>query len=174
MVSLKNEEKVCVWPSGHTQTKLKNRRNKNGNSIRSKEDKRSTPGFYYVICFYKVFGKDAYILSELFDYNINIVNNNVATCGFPLKTISKVRSELEELKISYMLIDPRNNYDIDLKEDFRNLNTYQEQFEIAYKKAKNKKMINRIETELLNIIEQPYFKETIRKIEDILDEARKV
>lgn len=89
--------------------------------------------------FYKVFGKDAYIVSTLFDYNINIVNNNVATCGFPLKAISKVRTRIEELKISYMLIDPRNNYDIDLKEDFRNLNNYQTEFEKAYTKAKNKK-----------------------------------
>ena len=74
--------------------------------------------------FYKTFGKDAYILSALFNYNISIVNNNVATCGFPLKSISKVRSRIEELKISYMLIDPRNNYEVDLKEDFRNLNNY--------------------------------------------------
>ena len=33
--------------------------------------------------FYKVFGKDAYILSNLFDYNIKIIEQNVATCGFP-------------------------------------------------------------------------------------------
>ena len=124
--------------------------------------------------FYKTFGKDAYILSALFNYNISIVNNNVATCGFPLKSISKVRSRIEELKISYMLIDPRNNYEVDLKEDFRNLNNYQKEFERAYKKSKNKKMINHIDAELMIMIEKPYFKETIRKIEDILDETRKV
>ncbi len=35
--------------------------------------------------FYKVFGKDAYILSELFNYQIKVIENNVATCGFPFK-----------------------------------------------------------------------------------------
>ena len=39
--------------------------------------------------FYKAFGKDAYILSSLFDYQIKIVNENVPTCGFPLNSIFK-------------------------------------------------------------------------------------
>ena len=46
--------------------------------------------------FYKVFGKDAYILSDLFDYNIKIIDENVATCGFPLNGIFKVRVKIEE------------------------------------------------------------------------------
>ena len=44
--------------------------------------------------FYKVFGKDAYILSNLCDYHIKIVDKNVATCGFPLKAIYKVRVKI--------------------------------------------------------------------------------
>ena len=46
--------------------------------------------------FYKVYGKDAYILSHLFGYQINIVSNNVPTCGFPLNSIYKVEDILSE------------------------------------------------------------------------------
>jgi DNA mismatch repair ATPase MutS len=114
--------------------------------------------------FYKVFGKDAYIVAAVFNYNIKIVDNNVATCGFPLNSIMKVRSEIEDLKINYMIIEPRNNYDIDVQEDFKNLNNYQAEFEKSYSKMKNKKKINHIVEELILIIERPYFKDTVRKI----------
>ncbi len=60
--------------------------------------------------FYKAFGKDAYILSNLFGYKIKTVKDNVATCGFPLSSIYKVRARIEEKSINYMLIDSRNNY----------------------------------------------------------------
>lgn len=74
--------------------------------------------------FYKTFGKDAYILSALFDYNIKQVEDNIQTCGFPTKAIAKVKSRLEDLKISYMLLDPRNNYDVDEKVDYKNQISY--------------------------------------------------
>ncbi len=124
--------------------------------------------------FYKAFGKDAYLISAIFNYNIKMVDENVATCGFPLNSIMKVRTKIEELKINYILIDPRNNYEVDLKEEFKNLNNYQEEFEKAYNKTKRKKKIDHIVEELMLIIEKPYFKETIRKMEDILDEVREV
>lgn len=44
--------------------------------------------------FYKAFGKDAYLLSMLLDYDIRIVKNNIAMCGFPLKSSLKVRTKL--------------------------------------------------------------------------------
>ena len=40
--------------------------------------------------FYKVFGKDAYILSNLCGYQINTLSENVTTCGFPSSAINKV------------------------------------------------------------------------------------
>lgn len=73
-----------------------------------------------------------------------------------------------------MIIEPRNNYDVEVKEDFRNLNTYDKQFEKAYSQNKRKKKINHISEELRLLIEKPNFKEIIRKIEDILDETREV
>jgi hypothetical protein len=34
-----------------------------------------------------------------------------------------------------MIIEPRNNYDIDVQEDFKNLNNYQAEFEKSYSKT---------------------------------------
>ena len=124
--------------------------------------------------FYKSFGKDAYLLSMLLNYNVRIIDNNVATCGFPLNSIFKVRTKIEEQKINYMVIDQRNNYDVEVREEFGNLNEYDMQFEKAYSKNKCKKKINHIVEQLTLMIEKTNFKETIRKIEDVLDEARKV
>ena len=124
--------------------------------------------------FYKAFGKDAYILSYLCGYQINIVSNNVATCGFPVNSIYKVRVRIEEKNINYMVVDPRNNYGIDVNEDFKNLNTYVEQFEKAYTVAKCKRKIKNISEELTMLIEKPNFKEIIRKVEDILSETGKI
>lgn len=124
--------------------------------------------------FYKAFGKDAYILSNLFNYNIKILEHNVATCGFPLNSIFKVRVEIEEKNINYMLIDPRNNYEVDVKENFKNLNTYATQFEKSYTIVKCRKRIKRISDKLITLIEQPNFKDIIRKVEDILNETREV
>lgn len=124
--------------------------------------------------FYKAFGRDAYLLNMLFDYEIRIVNNNVATCGFPLRANFRVRAEIESKKINYMIIEPRNNYDVEIKEDFGNLNEYDSQFEKAYTKYKRKKKINHISEELTLLLDSSNFKEIIRKIEDILDETGKI
>lgn len=124
--------------------------------------------------FYKSFGKDAYILSTMFNYNIRIVDNNVPMCGFPINSTMKVRTQIEENQINYMLVDPRNNYEVDLKEEFNNFNNYEKMFEKAYSRTKGKKKINHIVESLIMIIDKPYFKDTIRRIEDILDENREV
>lgn len=72
---------------------------------------------YHVImyksgAFYKSFGKDAYILSSIFCYQMKTLEQNIPSVGFPLKSIMKVRSKLEEMKINYIIIDPQNNYNL--------------------------------------------------------------
>lgn len=124
--------------------------------------------------FYKVFGKDAYIISDLCEYRIKIVNGNVATCGFPLSAIYKVRVKIEENSINYMLIDPRNNYEVDVKENFKNLNRYDKQFEKSYTVSKCKKKIKNIADRLNRLIGNPNFKEIVGKVDNILNETRKV
>lgn len=124
--------------------------------------------------FYKVFGKDAYILGAMFNYNIHVVNGNVTTCGFPITAEKRVRTKLEENKINYKIIDPRNEYNVDTSEDYKNLNNYENEFKKDFTIMKQRKVITRLTEELSLYIDKPNFKEIIRKIEDVLDEAREV
>ena len=47
--------------------------------------------------------------------------------------LPKVTSKLENSQINYIVIDRRNNYDVDLKEDYKNLNKYDKYYEKANK-----------------------------------------
>ena len=121
--------------------------------------------------FYHVYGKDAYIMSYLFGYYMKDTKEEMYEVGSPVNTSAKILARLENEKINYMLIDTRNSYDVDEESDNRNLNTYDEKFEKAYKYIKIKRKIDNIEKELIMQIEQEGIKEKIRKIEDIINES---
>ena len=55
---------------------------------------------YKVGAFYNSYGKDAYILSYLFEYRIKEVELNISVAGFPKNAISKVIARLEREKIN--------------------------------------------------------------------------
>lgn len=129
----------------------------------------------YLICyksgtFYHSYDKDAYIISNIFDYSIKKVNNDTLVSGFPRNAISKVMARLEREKINYMIIDTRNNYDVDKKEEFGNLNKYTEIFEKSHKTVNLRKRVYKIEEKLLKELDI----EKIRKIENMVYESRKV
>lgn len=90
--------------------------------------------------------------------------------AFLKKYFGKVVSTLEEKKINYLVIDPRNNYDVDEKSDNRNLNTYEKEFNKAYLVERQRNRINRIKKRLELYIGKEEFKTIIKKMEDILDE----
>lgn len=132
-----------------------------------------------VVCFkvgnfYNVYGKDAYILAYLFSYTLKFIENNIATCGFPIQKLTKAKAIFENKKINYIMIDTRNNYDIDEQEDNKNLNKYEEIFEMAHKNIRGKVRIEKIAEELMKSIEKEDFKQKIEKVEKIVYEARKV
>lgn len=114
------------------------------------------------------------MLAYLFDYKITKTKENIQTCGFPQKAISKVMFKLEQAKINYMMIDTRNNYDVDFKMDNRNLNNYEEIFEKASKHLKFKKRIYKISTELEKNIEKDYIEEMLKEVEEVVYANRKV
>lgn len=124
--------------------------------------------------FDKTFGKDAYIIGAMFDYNVHIVNQNIPTCGFPMSAEKRVRAKLEENKINYKIVDPRNEYSVDVSEDYKNLNEYENELKKDFTLIKYKKVINRITEELTMRMNKPDFKDINRKIEDILDETGKI
>lgn len=130
----------------------------------------------FIVCFkvgsfYHVYGKDSYIISYLFNYNIKEAKDNISTVGFPKNALPKVMSKLEREKINYLLIDTRNNYDIDEKSDNKNLNTYDEKYNISLKYSRLKRRINRISEALILDINNNNIKDKLRKIEEIIDEG---
>ena len=65
-------------------------------------------------------------MAYLLRYKINILKDNIYSCAFPSNAINKVMATLEQNKINYLVLDRRNNYDLEEKNDNGNLNRYDE------------------------------------------------
>ena len=130
---------------------------------------------FKVGAFCEGYGKDSYIISYLFNYQVRQNGkNNISKVGFSKKAIPSVISKLEEQKIDYLLIDVRNNYYVDEKFDNRNLNKYDTVFEKAYLYVRKQREIRKINEKLMEQIDSADFKEKVGRIEEILNEGRKV
>lgn len=117
--------------------------------------------------FYYCYGKDAYIISYFFNYKLNLVENTYS-CGFPNQSLNKIISKLEEKKINYIIIDRRNNYDVEEKETFKNLNNYNKYYEKAKEIIGLKVRIQKINEYLLEKMD----KKKIYDIEKILKDDK--
>lgn len=130
---------------------------------------------FKVGAFCEVYGKNSYIISYLFNYQVRQNGkNNILKVGFSKKAIPSVISKLEEQKIDYLLIDVRNNYYVDEKFENRNLNKYDTVFEKAYLYVRKQREIRKINEKLMEQIDSADFKEKVGRIEEILNEGRKV
>ena len=89
--------------------------------------------------FYYSYGKDAYIISYIFNYKLKTIEENIKVCAFSVSITNKILAKLEENKINYLLIDRRNNYDVDSKFNNKNLNRYNVILEKATKYINVKK-----------------------------------
>ena len=117
--------------------------------------------------FYYCYGRDSCIISYFFDYKLNFVENTYS-CGFPSQSLNKVLAKLENKKINYIIVDRRNNYDIEKKENYKNLNCYDKYYKEAKEKIGIKIRINKINSFLMNNINKSNIKELLLKIEEIL------
>lgn len=127
--------------------------------------------------FYHAYGRDAYILSYLFGYKVKTaeIEKNWRECGFPSCSISKVMANLEEKKINYIILDRRNNYDVDEKMNFKNLNRYKQVYEKAKKYVNYKARIDNIVNYLISNIEKEDFLNVLNKMEEVVtNEGRKI
>lgn len=122
--------------------------------------------------FYYCYGKDAYIISYFFDYKLNLIENSIYSCGFPSQSLGKVISKLEIKKINYVIVDRRNNYEVEEKESYKNLNSYEKYFEKAKQEIGIKMRIQRINAYLLDNSERNDIKEMLLSIERILQKHR--
>ena len=121
--------------------------------------------------FYHAFGKDAYILSYFFNYKIDFFKNE---CGFPIVALNRVMATLEENKINYLVIDKRNNFDVDEKQDFKNLNKYEETYLKAKEYVNYKIRIENINKDLIELMNIKDFRKLLGEIENLINERREV
>lgn len=119
--------------------------------------------------FYYEYGKDAYIVSYLFNYKLN-KTINIANSGFPKSVLNKVLKELEEKNISYIVVNKANNYELLDECNFKSKNKYKKYYEEAYKYITIKKRIDLIYEYLLENIKNEGMKEKINNIEKVLYE----
>lgn len=124
--------------------------------------------------FYHVYGRDAYILSYIFGYKIKDLEKNYKECGFPIGALAKVKAKLENYQINYLIIDRRNNYDVDEKEDYKNLNKYDKYYERANKYINCKRRVDAIAEFLTQNIETDNFTKLLGRMEEIIYERREV
>lgn len=120
--------------------------------------------------FYNCYGRDAYIISYLLDYKITLVDNNIYNCSFPKSAYNKVISVLENSKVNYIVLDKRNNYDVEERDNYKNLNKYDEIYKLAKNKIAKKMRIEKINKYLLSCDNE----ETIFEVEKLLNERRKI
>ena len=118
--------------------------------------------------FYRVYGKDAYILSYFFDYKIEQKKDK--TCGFPLSSLNKVIVELEIQKIDYIIVDRKDNYEVIEKQEFKKENTYETVYSLAVLEINLRNRINNLNEYLINNIHNKEMIDKIKKLEELVYE----
>lgn len=121
--------------------------------------------------FYHSYGRDSYILSYLFNYKIDLLKSE---CGFPIVSLNKVLAKLEEEKVNYLVIDKRNNYDVEMEQKYKNLNRYEEIYIKSKKFINYRTRIENINKKLIELVNYQDFKKLLGEIEILIDERRKV
>lgn len=122
--------------------------------------------------FFHSYGKDAYIIAFLQNYQLKKVELNTNTTGFPESALNKVLKVLEDNKLGYLIVDKSNNYEV----IEQNINVKDSKYIDIYNKAhkyQNKKnKIDAIYEYLMNNINEDFLKSQIDRIEEIIYEDR--
>lgn len=139
-----------------------------------KEVQVETVIFIQIGAFYHVYGKDSYILSYLFGYQIKTLENSYNTCGVPKSGLSKVLKVLEDNSISYMVTLKSQNYEVETEMKYKEKNKYTEIYEKAYKYVSIKRRIDNIHNYLIENINSPTIKTKVQKLEEALFESWKI
>ena len=79
---------------------------------------------------------------------------------------------LERKKVNYIILDRKNNYDIEVFKDYKNLNQYQSTYEKAKKYIKTKNNIEEIYEKLIKNINEKDINQKINNIKNILKDNK--
>ena len=124
--------------------------------------------------FYHAYGRDSYIISYLFGYKLQIIEDNICMCGFPEKNINKICAKLENKKLNYMILDRKYNYEVDKIFDNKGLNKYDETYKRAHEFINLKLRVENISNTLMQNLLKTETKKQISKIEEIINAGRKI
>ena len=137
---------------------------------KAKEIHPTTIMLVHVGKFFKVYGKDAFIVSYHFNYKLTKDNGGIPTCGFVDKLIPKVASKLEDEKINYFILERKENYEIVENKDFKDLNKYEKNFERAKIYGNNMMLLNEIvkniNSDIYSVIMNQKLNKILRIIKD--------
>lgn len=117
--------------------------------------------------FYTAYGKDAYIINYIFGYKLTIMQQ-VDVASFPIASLNKVMAILEQNKVNYIVVDKRNNYDVEEKSEKDGINNYNK----ILKKAKVEINYNKRIEEIVKVLKEN--KEILVEVEKIIYERRKI
>ncbi|MBE5822043.1 MAG: hypothetical protein E7311_05620 [Clostridiales bacterium] len=120
--------------------------------------------------FIYVYGKDAVIISYMYNYQIKKIEGNVNSCGFPETALNKVISRLEDKCINYRVIDRSNEYNVEIEEDYKNKNKYDEIYNVANKYITKRNKVNEIYGYLMENLTNDEINGKIVEIEKIVYE----
>ena len=136
-----------------------------------KEVKKIFPEYVIMIQsgkFYRVNGKDECIISYLFKYKIQEKEGTISS-GFPSQSIKKVESRLDNKKINYMVLERRDNYSENEKNEFGNLNNYSNMYEKAKLYAQSVQRIEKINEYFDEHVKDVNFAEILSKVESVIN-----
>lgn len=119
--------------------------------------------------FHYCYGKDAVIISYLFNYVLKKIDGNY-NCGFPNSALNKIITKLENDKINYMVVDKADNFEIIEQDEYKANNRYSEIYSKANKYINKKNRINEIYNYLMENINDENIREKIIKVEEIIYE----
>ena len=120
------------------------------------------------------YGKDAYIISYIFKYNVKQLENKIYVCGFPKNKLKNIVANLENQKIDFLVLDRKNSYREDEKSNNKSLNKYNDIFEKAKKYVKRKQKADYIYSYLRDNFNNDEIDNTLIELKRIIDERRKV
>lgn len=169
----KSVARPCVWPL--VALKIEEMGEEMNEKIKAiKEIHPKDVCVFKIGAFYHTYNRDAYILSYLFNYKIKDLGSNHKECGFPETALARVMARLEQKQINYLVIDRRNDYDVDNQEDYKNLNQYEKYYEKAKKHINLKNRIDHIMQFLNENMEKENFIKILGRMEELMYEGREI
>ena len=113
--------------------------------------------------FYISFDEDSLILNKVFNYKILELKNNIKA-GFPLNSLDTVISKLEELNISYIIIEDKN-----IKEKYQSeTNNFSKYTSSVFKIISINNRIDKI-VDKIKSLDSDRVKEFLTEIENMID-----